>query len=322
MPAPEAGSSPDTMRGMPGDHSVTQYHGLKLAWRQELSGGGRGFGQDFIPVVEHLFGRVNRLYEFCAGPGYIGFALLARDLCDHLVLSDVNPQALDMARETVRLNDLGDKVTIYESDGLNDIPADERWDLVISNPPHYPFQVKDEPSLILDDPDWQMHRDFFGRVGAFLAPGASVLFLENSEGAPPEDFMPMLADGGLSLVRTLWHTGGRAAAHHYYLWAKKELPGLTFDEARATLAIALRPEPDAAVPAVAGVPLAIRLLNETGEPVRPRLVDHAGSDVLWLRLDEIPAGAEVQLPLVALRPGGYEVIDRPHGVTLARLVAG
>jgi 16S rRNA G966 N2-methylase RsmD len=301
---------------------VTPYHGLKLAWRQEFSGGGRGFGQDFIPVVEHLFGRVDRLFEFCAGPGYIGFALLARGLCEHLVLSDVNPQALDMARETVRLNDLEDRVTIYESDGLEDIPAQERWDLVISNPPHYPSQVRDEPSLILDDPEWRLHREFFRSVGPFLAPGASVLMLENSEGGPPEVFAPMIEDGGLSLVRTLWHTGGRAAAHHYYLWIKQGLPGMTFDDGREAVDLRLQVEADPPVTVSASLPLAVRLLNETGRAVRPRLLDGSGSDVLWLRLGQIAAGAEAQLPLVALKAGEYHVLDAPQDATVARLVAG
>src|SRR5215212_221111 len=120
------------------DHSVTEYHGLKLAWRPELSGGGRGFGQDYVPLVGHLFGRVGRLYEFCAGPGYIGFSLLANGLCDHLILSDLNPRAVEMMRETVRINELEAQVTVYESDGLDSIPAEEQWDLVVANPPHFP----------------------------------------------------------------------------------------------------------------------------------------------------------------------------------------
>jgi 16S rRNA G966 N2-methylase RsmD len=307
---------------VPGEHSVTEYHGLKLAWRQEFSGGGRGFGQSFIPVVEHLFGRVNRLLEFCAGPGYIGFALLARGLCEHLVLSDVNPRALDMARETVRLNGLEEQVTIYESDGLKDIPASERWDLVISNPPHYPSQVGKAPSLILEDPDWRLHREFFARVGDFLAPGASVLFLENSEGAAPEEFVAMIEEGGLSYVRTVWYTGPVAAAHHYFLWAKQSLPELAFDEDSQAVTLELHAEQRPAPEFPAGRPLALRLLNKTGRQVRPRLMDAAGKDVLWLRLDPIDADGELRLPLLALKPGDYEVQDRAEDAAVARLVAG
>ena len=122
--------------------SIAECHGLKVAWKPGLEGGGLNFGQDFVPLVSHLFGSVGRLYEFCAGPGYIGFSLLALGYCEHLVLSDVNPRAIDSIRETIRINKLEEKVTVYQSDGLDDIPADERWDLVVSNPPHFQKQTR------------------------------------------------------------------------------------------------------------------------------------------------------------------------------------
>lgn len=305
---------------LPGDRSVTRLHGLQVAWRQELEGGGRGFGQDFIPLVGHLFGRVNRLLEFCAGPGYIGFSLLAHGLCDHLVLSDVNPRAIEVMRDTVGMNELEDKVTIYESDGLDGIPSDERWDLVVANPPHFPAQLREHPSLVTDDPGWRLHRDFYLRVGDFLAPGGSVLLQENSEGSTPDDFVPMLADGGLSRVRTIWYTGGRAGPNVYYLWSKKTLPGLALEDEASTVTIRLGVDAGAPVAASAGVPLAVRLLNETGRPIRPHLRDHLGADVLWLRLDVIAAGGEGQLPLVALRPGKYDVLDSAQNAVMARLL--
>jgi 16S rRNA G966 N2-methylase RsmD len=306
---------------MAAEHSVTTYHGLELAWSQELSGGGRGFGQYFIPLVDHLFGPVGRLFEFCAGPGYIGFALLARGLCDHLVLSDSNPRAVELARETVRLNGLEDRVTIYESDGLADIPADERWDLVVANPPHFPGHVEKSPRLVLDDPGWQLHRRFFERVGDFLLPGASVVLVENSEGASPGEFLDMIAAAGLFHVRTLWYTGGASAAHLYFLWIKKSLPGLVLEDGYQTIALPLRDDAEAAVTAPAGRPVELRLVNETGRTVRPRMVDETGKDVLWRRLPELAAAGAAALPVVALRSGDFEVRDRPGDATIARLRA-
>ena len=34
-------------------------------------------------------------------------------------------------------NGLQDRVRVYLSDGLNGIPSSEKWDLVVSNPPHF-----------------------------------------------------------------------------------------------------------------------------------------------------------------------------------------
>ncbi len=88
-----------------------------------------GFGQTYVPIVRELFGKVGRAYEFCAGPGFIGFSLLAAGLCDSLCLSDINREAVEIAMETVRRNNLEDRVSVYVSDALDAVPPHERWDL-------------------------------------------------------------------------------------------------------------------------------------------------------------------------------------------------
>lgn len=307
------------MRSVTGHYSVSESNGIKLAWTPELDGGGRGFGQDYVPLVRHLFGKVERLMEFCAGPAYIGFSLLAHGCCEHLVLVDVNPRAIDAIHETVRMNGLQEKVTGYLSDGLSAIPAAERWDLVVSNPPHFHRQVGEAPSIITDDPGWRVHRDFYGRVGDFLAPGGSVLIQENSEGSLPEDFLPMIAAGGLVHTSTLWFGGGRAGPGFYYMWSRKALPGLVFDGGVRSIELALDPAAGEHVDLDAGGPWALRLLNLTDRPVRPGLVDDAGHDQFWLPFGEVAAGAATELPRMVLRAGGYQVRDEATGTVLARI---
>ena len=66
-----------------------------------------------------------RCFEFCAGPGFIGFMLLAAGICDTLVLGDVNPRAVAAARATLAESSnahLRRRVTVYHSDVLADIP--------------------------------------------------------------------------------------------------------------------------------------------------------------------------------------------------------
>ena len=306
---------------MPDEYSVTDWDGLRLAWRPELDGGGRLMRHHFEPVVAHLFGHVGRAFEFCAGPGFIGFSLLWHGLCDHLVLADVNPRAVDAINETVRLNDLQDKVTVYLSDGLEDIPEHERWDLVVSNPPHFPEQVRGRPSLICDDPDWRLHRHFYERVGAYLAPGGSVLFEENSEGSDPDDFLPMIAAGGLAHVRTIWHTAERSEAQFYFMWVQQGLPGLTFEDTPEPVRLTLGDgAAEGHVPAAR--PCVIRLVNETGRALEPFLVDGAGSTMLSMPLGTVAAGGDIELPQLAFKAGRYEVRDRQEESTVARFTAG
>jgi hypothetical protein len=267
-----------------------------------------------------MFGRVGRLFELCAGPGYIGFSLLAHGLCEHLVLGDVNPRAIEAQNETVRLNGLEDKVTTYQSDGLEGIPADERWDLVVVNPPHFDELSGRDGSLVLCDPEWRMHRNVYRDVGEFLNPGGSVLMLESTEGSTPEDFKPMIAEGGLS-HRTMWYSAGQARPIFYFMWAQKTLPGVTFGDDPVVLHLPLREPPGAPLVVPAGLPCSLHVVNEADRPVRPRVFDASGTAQMWKAVDWVPAGGTAVLPIMAFRAGEYEVRDRKEGETIGRIVA-
>jgi isocitrate dehydrogenase len=131
-----------------------------------------------------------RVFEWCAGPGFIGFSLLAHDLCETLCLADVNPEAVAACRRTLEANRLSDRVSVYQSDNLKDIPASERWDLVVSNPPHFAGDYilgerTDEyrGDRRAHDPDWRIHREFFATVAPFLSTGG-VIILQETMPAP------------------------------------------------------------------------------------------------------------------------------------------
>jgi methylase of polypeptide subunit release factors len=76
-----------------------------------------------------------RAFEWCSGPGFIGFSTLGNGLCETLCLSDVNPAAAASCQHTIDVNKLADRVSVYQSDNLKNIPISEEWNLVVSNPP-------------------------------------------------------------------------------------------------------------------------------------------------------------------------------------------
>lgn len=150
---------------------------LVINYLPELDGGGMTFGRQYLDVVARKLGHVGHLFEYCSGPGFIGFALLASGLCDRLTLADVNPAAVDCCRQTVRDNRLEHCVSVYQSDCLDDIPHDERWDLVVSNPPHWPGSAQEyRDNLRLIDPEFIVHRKFYRDVRHFLAEDGSIIF--------------------------------------------------------------------------------------------------------------------------------------------------
>lgn len=181
---------------------LVQYGEISVSWEESLDGGGRAtFCQDYLPILRQRFGRVGRVFEFCSGPGFIGFSLLGNGLCDSLCLADVNPEAVKVCQKTIAENGLDDRVRVYLSDCLDAIPTNESWDLVVGNAPHFFGSTSEHRSnRRLYDPDWNVHKRFYANVKRFLNAGASVLLVENAAGSSPEVFKPMIEEGGLALV--------------------------------------------------------------------------------------------------------------------------
>jgi SAM-dependent methyltransferase len=174
------------------------YGGIRVHYLQRLDGGGSAFGQDYIPLLRG-FGMPpqERVFEWCAGPGLIGFSLLGHGLCRTLALADINPEAVKLCRRTVHRNGLADRVAVYHSDNLAAVPATEQWDLVVGNPPHF-----DDPRSNLrgGDPGWQVHRRFYANVGRHLKPGGIIVVQENNRTSTAATFRAMIEAAGLAVV--------------------------------------------------------------------------------------------------------------------------
>jgi 23S rRNA G2069 N7-methylase RlmK/C1962 C5-methylase RlmI len=194
--------------------SVT-YGNLRVYFKKHLDGGGTTFGQDLIAVLKmHNMPPQRRVFEWCAGPGFIGFSLLAEGLAETLCVADVNRQAIEACRRTVTDNGLAERVSVYRSDGLKNIPASERWDLVVSNPPHFVDDwIGDLRSY---DRDWHLHREFFAAVGRFLNPSGVIVLQENNRGSTVETFRPMIEASNLAIVFSIECRPQRTLHEHFY----------------------------------------------------------------------------------------------------------
>ena len=198
---------------------VVVYNGLVVFDRFDLYGEGIFYETEFYKALlllgvtpcEHVF-------EFCAGPGYIGYSLLAYGFCRKLTLADVNPVAVEAARRTARYNGIEKLVNIYLSDGLKQIPETDKWDLVIGNPPNIsPSSENAKSDLIHYDPGWQLHRGFYSSVKRFMKPGGRVLLKEKPRTGSVDLFAPMIRAGGGRVVATNLRTDFRRNPSEYYL---------------------------------------------------------------------------------------------------------
>ena len=188
----------------------------------EFDGGGSFLKYPFVEAVRGAGRKFNRVFEWCAGMGGIGFALLDAGLCKSLCIADINPRALSLARPGA---------TVYVSDNMKSIPDHERFDLVVGNPPNY-FNVQAShpmgkllyTDLRPNDRGWEIHKEFYKTIRKFLTPGALLLIHEVQpydlevyidhdspydvrEEVPISSFKEMIADGGLNYEDCIFLAG-------------------------------------------------------------------------------------------------------------------
>jgi hypothetical protein len=222
-----------------------RYKDLDVAFRPELDGAGSRTAAAFVEFVAgHAPNRTfERAFEWCAGPGFIGFALVAEGMCQHLCLADINVAAMDCVAETIRRNGLEHKVTAFVSDNLDGLPDSEMFDVVVGNPPSFARLNPRHPrygvfkdDLRPNDPDWQLHRRFYREIRRHLVPGALLFISEvevyrstvNDPIDEPEpwdlrerpaidDLLPMIAGSGLRPVETKYYFTGKKTGVNLYM---------------------------------------------------------------------------------------------------------
>jgi 16S rRNA G966 N2-methylase RsmD len=195
----------------------TNFGGIQISCQRHLDGGGSTFGQDYISFLrERGMPKQPRAFEWCAGPGFIGFSLLGNGLCDTLCLADINPEAVKACERTVRENRLAGRVAVYRSDNLSAIPPTEQWNLVVGNPPHFADTFDEYWWLRAYDDDWHIHRTFFAAVGKFLAPDGIVVLQENNRGSTAETFRTMIEQSGLAIAFVHGCAQQRTADDYFY----------------------------------------------------------------------------------------------------------
>jgi 16S rRNA G966 N2-methylase RsmD len=178
-----------------------KYRDIEVSYLRNLNGGGILFSYEFVHVVSQKIGKVSHIFEYCAGPGFIGFNLLANHLCDRLTLAEINPKAIEAIRQTIKENNLEDKVSVYQADCLDSIPETEQWDLVVGNPPwHLSLKLNGDKRVC--DPQSRVHKKFYQDIHKFLKPNGSIFFIEGGEYTKVKDFKVMIEDNSLKMVES------------------------------------------------------------------------------------------------------------------------
>jgi len=126
------------------------------------------------------------------GSGCVALALAAENPFVRLVATDLSEAAVEVARRNAARLGLGGRLDIRRGDLLADLPARERFDLIVSNPPYIPAaeyrtlepNVRDyEPRLALHggEDGLDVYRRLIPAAAARLRPGG-VLAVEVGAG--------------------------------------------------------------------------------------------------------------------------------------------
>lgn len=177
-------------------------NGWDIEFPMILDGGGVKQRILFAEKIKTMGKKYKRAFEWCSGMGIIGYDLLSRNLCDHIVFNDKFPLAIENCLKTAKNNNISDMVTCYLGDSISSIPKSEKWDLVVANPPHVESRKEWEKHVRLSfaennqepwddelfenwfrlviDESWNTHVNFFSNLKNHLLPDADVFICENN----------------------------------------------------------------------------------------------------------------------------------------------
>ena len=163
-----------------------------------MDGGGSGQVDECLDIIRRDQGdRVfEHAYEWASGPSFIGYSIYAAGICKKLSVSDIFGPSMQAAEETKNWpdNNCKDDVSVYLLSNLDLLPQHETWDLIVSNPPQFPYYVhyQDETEFqenrISTDFNWRGHKDLFKQAKTRLRPGGVMYLCENWPGLDPDSF--------------------------------------------------------------------------------------------------------------------------------------
>jgi release factor glutamine methyltransferase len=125
-----------------------------------------------------------RALDLCTGAGVLGISLALERPGAQVVATELSPEALAVARENAsRLSAAG--LELLEGDLYAPVPAEPRFDVIVSNPPYLPRgeldtlppEVRREPRLALDggDDGLAILRRIVAGAPARLRPGGALV---------------------------------------------------------------------------------------------------------------------------------------------------
>lgn len=120
-------------------------------------------------------------------------AIYAAEKASHVLATDIYDVALQNTIKNARQHNVIDKISVRESDLLNAIKPEEKFDVIVSS---IPYAWNDETQE-----NWKLQERFFRDVGEHLNPNGRIYFLTGSLDNLPRN-KKMIEKNDLKIVRT------------------------------------------------------------------------------------------------------------------------
>lgn len=158
--------------------NLTFKNGTYIEWNHGDDGGGSNHYKDFLEAIGTTK-KYSKGLEWCAGLSAIAFSLIDANICEHFTLMDLYEPALKKAKENAVNNNFS--VNYYVCDKVNSMPKNQKFDLVVANPPHALYdhwisvgEEYDTIHRLTVDLDWHLHKEFYENIVSYLNPNADI----------------------------------------------------------------------------------------------------------------------------------------------------
>ena len=110
--------------------------------------------EKLIKYSNNIFNKKLNILDLCTGSGTIGI-VLNKELDCNITLSDISKDALEVAKNNCKLNNI--EANIIESDLFDNI--DDKFDIIVSNPPYIAYDGEIDDSVKLYEPNIALYAD-------------------------------------------------------------------------------------------------------------------------------------------------------------------
>lgn len=140
-----------------------------------------------------------KILDLCTGSGCIGIATALQIPTADVVLSDISPDAIAVAKQNMNHHQVIGRVTVFESDLFANLQG-QRFDLIVSNPPYVdaedfamrPDEYRAEPDIALasGEDGLDFTRRLLREAADYLEEGGSLLVELGNSGQHLEAAFP------------------------------------------------------------------------------------------------------------------------------------